>query len=61
MNIASTLILFCMFTNGILGCINILLWCKDLISDKERIKNENIILFYGVLLITFTVLCAILF
>ena len=61
MNIASALILFGMFITGILGWANILLWCKNLISDKEEHKNENIILFYGTIFIAFTILCAILF
>lgn len=61
MNIAVTLILFGMFITGALELANLLFWCKDLFSDKERIKNENLILFYGGLLIAFTILCAILF
>lgn len=61
MNIASALILFGMFINGALGWANILFWCKNFISDKEEHKNENIILFYGSLLIILTILCAILF
>ena len=61
MNIVVTLILFGMFITGALGWTNLLFWCKDSISNKERIKNENLILFYGGLLIAFTILCAILF
>lgn len=61
MNIAVTLILFGMFITGALGWANLLFWSKNLILDKERIKNENLILFYGILLIAFTILCAILF